>query len=100
MRLDGESLRSAVGSAYRRYWTCRYVTSASLRPMPSHAGEAADFRPKRNGNALRANRPFTETFSTAGGCILQRRTVRGSTNFSATVGNGLPALTPAIPDTN
>lgn len=53
-----------------------------------HAGEAADFQRKQNGNASRANYHRTETYSTRQGGILRPRAVRVWSNFSGTVGSG------------
>lgn len=93
---DGAYPRDVIS----RYLTCPCVTSVFSKPMHLRAGAAADFRRKRNGNAWRASRRLRESYWTPGGFIPQRRRVWASSNVSGSVGNGPPALTPAIRDTS
>ena len=83
-----------------RYSMCRCATSAFSKPMPLHAGEVADSQRKRNGNASRANRRLRRKSSRYREAASRNCELRASSNSSGTVGNGRPALTPAIRDTS
>ena len=100
IRPAGVSSPCGVGVDSTNYLTRRYATSVSSKPMPLRAGEVVGFQRKRNGNVSRAKHHGTGTYSTRTGCILRRRAVRASSNYSGTVGSGRQAPIPGIRDTN
>src|SRR5271166_4737590 len=62
--LAGASSPFEVGIRFPHCLIRPYATSVVLRPMRSHAGEAAAFRQKRNGNLQQMAVRFTGTCST------------------------------------
>lgn len=94
--LAGASSPFEVGIRFPHCLIRPYATSVFLRPMRSHAGEAAAFRQKRNGNLPQMAVRFTETCLTPEGYIPQSRPAMALTNSSATAGSGRQPLGSSI----